>query len=434
VGNLLISISVFGITEYGFLYLFLPNLSAMSLTKTVARPRIHSIDILRGVVMVIMALDHTRDFFHKIIVEGGASVATGPTDLDTTTPLLFFTRWITHFCAPIFVFLAGTSAYLMSLKKSKAELSRFLITRGFWLILVEIIIITFGWTFNPLFNVIILQVIWAIGVSMVLLGLLVNLPYKVLLAIGIIIVFGHNLLDNPSISSGLKGSIFADLVYFGQFSVVNLDGTHFVFIVYSFLAWTGVMILGYCFGRLFTAQVDAGKRIRILLQLGFGLLLLFVILRSFNLYGDPVPWAQHPRGAVFSFLSFINLNKYPPSLQFLSVTIGVGMIALALLETARGKLAGIFRIYGRVPMFYYILHFYILHLIVVIVFFAQGFPTSEIVTPNNPFLFRPAAFGFGLAGVYIVWLITVILLFPLCRWYDRYKSAHIGEKKWLAYL
>lgn len=170
--------------------------------------------------MVIMALDHVRDFFHKVVVEGGASVATNPTDLATTTPFLFFTRWITHFCAPIFVFLAGTAAYLMTRKKTKAELSIFLIKRGFWLVLLEIFIITLGWTFNPLYNVIILQVIWAIGISMILLGLLIRLPFHLLLFIGLIIVFGHNLLDYPSVNKGLKdGSFLSDLIYFSNFAV-----------------------------------------------------------------------------------------------------------------------------------------------------------------------------------------------------------------------
>lgn len=406
---------------------------AAELTAT-SRSRINSIDIVRGIVMVIMALDHVRDFFHKVVVDGGASVATNPTDVDTTTPALFFTRWITHFCAPIFVFLAGTSAFLMSFKKTKAELSSFLIKRGTWLVLVEIIIISLGWTFNPLFNVIILQVIWAIGVSMILLGLLIQLPFRLVLAIGLIIVFGHNILDYPEISKDLRGGFFADLVYFSQFSVYSIDKDHFILIVYSFLPWTGVMALGYCFGRLFSPGTDPQWRRKRLLLMGTGLLLLFLVLRSFNLYGDPVPWSEHPRGSVFSFLSFINFNKYPPSLQFLSVTIGTGIILLALLEKARSGITDFFRLYGRVPMFYYILHFYIIHTLVVIVFFVQGFPTSMIVTPNNPFLFRPAEFGFGLLGVYIVWIVVVSILYPLCRKYDRYKSANIQKKKWLSYL
>jgi len=397
------------------------------------RFRVQSIDILRGIVMVIMALDHTRDFFFKAVVEGGgASVALDPTNLATTTPALFFTRWITHFCAPVFVFLAGTAAYLMRQKKSKSELSSFLIKRGFWLVLVEIFIITLGWTFNPLYNVIILQVIWAIGISMILLGLLIRLPFTLIFSIGFIIVFGHNLLDYPSVNSGLKGGFFSDLVYFTNFSVHNIDSNHLIIIVYAFLPWTGVMILGYCFGKLYENKIDPARRKKILLGLGTGLIILFIVLRFINGYGDPVPWSSQPRGALFTFLSFLNVNKYPPSLDFLSMTIGPAMILLALLEKAQSRVADFFKVYGRVPMFYYILHFYILHTLVVIVFLLSGYPASQIATPGNSFLFRPPDFGFNLWGVYAVWIFVVLVLYPICRKYDRYKSMH--KKWWLSYL
>lgn len=400
--------------------------------RAVSRNRIQSIDILRGVVMVIMAIDHVRDFFYKVPVTAGASVATNPTDLATTTPALFFTRWITHFCAPLFVFLAGTSIFLMSQKKSKSELSIFLIKRGMWLVLVEIILITFSWTFNPFYNYIILQVIWAIGVSMIVMGLLIRLPMQVLLAIGLVIVFGHNLLDYPAINRGVKGGWLADLLYFTNFSMYNLDKTHLVLIVYAFVPWTGVMMLGYCFGKLFTSQIDPAKRRKMLMMLGFGLWALFLILRFINNYGDPAPWSRQSRGDVFTFLSFLNVNKYPPSLDFLCVTIGAAMIGLALLERMATRFWDFFSVYGRVPMFYYILHLYLIHLIGVIVFFGEGFSTDQIVTPNNPFFFRPSAFGFGLLGVYIVWIIVVLALYPLCKKYDRYKSTH--RSWWLSYL
>jgi uncharacterized membrane protein len=398
------------------------------------RYRINSIDILRGIVMVIMALDHVRDFFHNTILEDGSSVATGPTDLETTTPALFFTRWITHFCAPIFVFLAGTSAWLMKDKKTKAEISRFLLTRGFWLVLVEILIITLGWSFNPFYNVIILQVIWAIGISMILLGLLIHLPFPVILGIGLLIVFGQNLLDYPSVNKELKGGFLADLLYFSKFSAYSIDKNHIILIVYAFLPWTGVMILGYCFGKLFEPAVAPARRRKILLLMGTGLILLFIVLRLINRYGDPVPWSEQSRGDVFSFLSFININKYPPSLDFLSVTIGGGLIALPFLEQVAGPVTRFFRVYGRVPMFYYILHFYIIHMLVVIFFFIQGYSTDRIVVENNPFLFRPPEFGFGLAGVYAVWIFVVAVLYPLCRKYDRYKTANSGKKWWLQYI
>ena len=413
--------------------LTIPRSAPVLKELTAARQRIQSIDVLRGIVMVIMAIDHVRDFFYKApLAGGGASVATNPTDLATTTPALFFTRWITHFCAPIFVFLAGTSIYLMSQKKSKSQLSTFLITRGVWLVLVEIILITLSWTFNPFYNVIILQVIWALGVSMIVMGLLIRLPLAVLLAIGIAIVFGHNILNYPAIGNHLKGGWLADLLYFTNFSAYSLDKTHFVMIVYAFVPWTGVMMLGYCLGQLFSAKFDSVRRRKIFLRLGFGLWALFLILRFINNYGDPVPWSTQSRGEIFTLLSFINVNKYPPSLDFLCITIGGGLIALALLERVQGKLADFFRVFGRVPMFYYILHLYLIHLIGVAVFFGEGFSVDQIVTPNNPFLFRPSEFGFGLLGVYIVWLIVIVTLYPLCKKYDRYKSTH--RNWWLSYL
>ena len=300
--------------------------------------------------------------------------------------------------------------------------------------IVEIVIITLGWTFNPLYNFVILQVIWAIGISMIILGLLVHLPFKAIFIIGFIIVFGHNLLDYESINKGLKGGVLANLFYFSNFSSFNIGKDHLFFIVYAFLPWTGVMLLGYCFGKLFQPKADPVWRRKILWQMGAGLLLLFILLRFINQYGDPVPWSSQPRGSIFTFLSFINVNKYPPSLDFLCVTIGGGMLLLSLLEGVRNRATDFFRVYGRVPMFYYILHFYLIHLLVVIFFFVQGYSTNQIVTPNNPFLFRPSDFGFNLWGVYAVWIFVVLALYPLCKRYDRYKTKNAGKKWWLSYL
>ena len=400
---------------------------------TLSRNRIESIDVLRGIVMVIMALDHVRDYFFTAnVTGGGASVALDPTNLATTTPGLFFTRWITHFCAPIFVFLSGTSVWLMGKKKSKAELGAFLIKRGFWLVLVELVIITLAWTYNPFYNLLILQVIWAIGISMVLFGLLVRLPFWFIFALGFIIVFGHNLLDYPEVNKNLKGGWLADIVYFSNFSIYSLSKGHLFLIVYAFLPWLGVMMLGYCFGVLFTTGIDSLSRKKILLYLGSGLILLFIIIRLGKGYGDPVPMSQQPRGTVFTFLSFLNVNKYPPSLAFLSMTLGIAMLMLVLLENIQNTVTSFFRVYGRVPMFYYILHLYIIHAVAVVVFFAEGFSTADIVTKDNPFLFKPPGFGFGLAGVYAVWLFVFLVLYPLCKKYDRYKSTH--RRWWLSYL
>lgn len=399
---------------------------------TTPKNRIQSIDNLRGIVMVIMALDHVRDFFYKANVQDASTVATDPTNMATTYPALFFTRWITHFCAPVFLFLSGVSIWLMSGKKTKSELSIFLIKRGCWLVFAELFIIGLGWTFDPLYHFFILQVIWAIGISMILLGLLVWLPYHVILILGLAIVFGHNLMDYPRINEGLKGSVFSDLVYFGVFKQYTLSDNHFVFLVYSFLPWTGLMMLGYCFGKLYKAQTDPKGRRNMLMTIGISLTLIFILLRFSNVYGDPVPWSQQTRGPVYTFLSFLNANKYPPSLIFISMTLGPAFIVLALLENWNNRFTGIMNIYGRVPMFYYILHFYIIHTIAVIVFYASGYTSKDIITPGAPFWFRPPSFGVPLWGVYIIWVIVVLVTYPLCKKYNRYKSTHTHW--WLSYI
>lgn len=300
--------------------------------------------------------------------------------------------------------------------------------------IVEIVIITFGWTFNPLFNLIILQVIWAIGVSMILLGLLVLLPYRVIFAIGLLIVAGHGIMDYPSVSDGLEGTFFSDLLYFSNFSAYPIDQKHFIIIIYAFLPWTGVMLLGYCFGKLFQSGVDPVWRRKMLIRIGAGLVLLFVVLRFTNIYGDPVSWAAQPRGTIYTFLSFFNLNKYPPSLLFLCMTIGPGILFLALIEKVQNGFTKIMNVYGRVPMLYYILHFYILHIILVIVFYLQGYGTKDIVPEGPPFFFKPNGLGFGLLGVYCIWLLVVVILYPICKKYDQYKTAHAREKWWLSYI
>jgi len=385
--------------------------------------------------MVIMALDHVRDFFYKADLGKAADAALDPTNMQTTYPALFFTRWITHFCAPIFVFLAGTSVYLMCQRKSKKEVSLFLIKRGFWLVFVELIIITFGWSFNPFFNLFIMQVIWAIGVSMILMGLLVLLPYEIILVIGLLIVFGHNyFMDIPSVKENMKGTWFGDLLYYSNFSVYKLWANHFFIIVYAFLPWTGVMLLGYCFGKLYRANFDPLRRRRLLIIIGTSLVILFIILRYTNMYGDPVPWESQPRGSVYTFLSFLNLNKYPPSLLFLCMTIGPGILFLALIEKIQNGFTKVMNVYGRVPMLYYILHFYIIHILLVITFYIQGYGTKDIVPAGLPFYFKPNGIGFGLLGVYATWIFVVVVLYPICKKYDRYKTAHIQEKPWLSYL
>ncbi len=385
-----------------------------------ANYRIASIDILRGLVMIIMALDHTRDFFHN------TAMTADPLDPATTTPALFFTRWITHFCAPVFVFLSGLSAYLSSRSKTKSEASMFLIKRGIWLVLVEICLVTLGITFNPFFNFIILQVIWAIGWSMVVLGLLIRLPFTIILITGILLVFGHNILDYLKLpSSGTSGNLLAILLT-SRGMVIPLDSSHFVGVFYAILPWTGVMLLGYCMGTWFQKEFPAEKRKRLLLITGVSTIFLFIILRYIIGYGDPNLWEKN------ILYSLINTTKYPPSLQYCCMTLGPALVFLALTENVRSAWSSVVSIYGKVPFFYYILHFYLIHTILVIVFFATGHTVAEIVDPRLPFLFRPLNFGYNLWIVYAIWLSVVAILYLPCRWYSKYKMQH--RQWWLSYV
>ena len=272
----------------------------------------------------------------------------------------------------------------------------FLIKRGIWLVIAEVFIVGLGWTFDPLYHLLILQVIWAIGVSMILLGLLVWLPYTVILVLSLAIILGHNLMDFPQIGNEVHGGVVSELAYFGVFKILSLSSTHSAIVVYSFLPWTALMMLGYCFGKLYMSQTDAKRRQRMVMTIGISVTAFFILLRFLNVYGDPLPWSPQPRGPLYTFLSFLNANKYPPSLLFMSMTIGPALIMLSLLERWNNRFTAIMNIYGRVPMFYYILHFYIIHIIVVIVFYASGYTSKDIITPGVPFLFKPPTFGLPL--------------------------------------
>ncbi|MBC7949510.1 MAG: DUF1624 domain-containing protein, partial [Chitinophagaceae bacterium] len=323
---------------------------------TATKQRIQSIDLLRGIVIVIMALDHVRDFFHD------QAMVDDPTNLQTTTPILFFTRWITHFCAPVFVFLAGTSGFLQSLRKTKKELSLFLLKRGLWLVFAELAIVTLGLTFDPTYHVFILQVIWAIGTSMIILGLLVWLPFPLILLYGFVIVFFHNMLDQVEAARGGQLNLFWKFVHGGPFFQSFDPGNpqRGVFVPYAFVPWSGVMALGYCLGKLFQRDVDPAVRRKTLIGLGLGLIALFILLRTINQYGDPRHWSEQERGSFYSFLSFINTNKYPPSLLYLSMTLGPALVLLALIEKLQNRFTNFFVTIGRVPFFFYILHFYLI--------------------------------------------------------------------------
>ena len=390
--------------------------------------RIDSIDVLRGIVMVIMAIDHVRDFLHQ------GAYLDDPLNISTTTPVLFFTRWITHLCAPTFVFLSGLSIYLQSTRKSSSELSSFLIKRGLWLIFVEFGLITLGMTFNPFYSLLIMQVIWAIGISMIILGFLSRLPYKFLLGIGLFIVLGHNALDFLEAEPGFKAGFWWDLFHHGSFAIYPIAKDHFIAIMYPFVPWTGLMILGYCFGIFFTPKFTSQQRQKILLRFGLSLIGFFIVLRAINLYGDPKPWAPQNTG-FHTFLSFIKVHKYPPSLAYMSVMIGIAILALSLLETIQNKITKAFRVFGRTAFFYYILHFYLVHTICMILYFSRGHSLVEAINSLQtfPFLFSIKGEGYSLGFVYLIWIFVISSLYPLCKWYDSYKTAH-KEKWWLSYL
>jgi uncharacterized membrane protein len=393
--------------------------------KTLIPARISSIDLLRGLVMIIMALDHTRDYFNA------DAFIYDPLDLQKTTVLLFFTRWITHFCAPIFVLLAGTSAFISGQRKTKKELSAFLVKRGLWLIFLELTIVNFSWFFNIHFTFILLAVIWTLGVCMICLAGLIFLPRKIILCLGIILVAAHNLLDHTHYpENNFMGFLWGFLHDQKMFP----EGHYTILMAYPILPWIGVMALGYCLGELYSSGYDAVKRRKLLLTIGSCSLILFVILRGINAYGNLKPWQEQP-SAIFSFLSFMNVTKYPPSLDYVLLTEGIALIFLSLTENISNRLTRFISVYGRVPMFYYLLHIYLIHIVALIAAVLTGFKWTDMTSFNTWISYMPnlRGYGFSLGAVYIIWIAIVLILYPACKWYDGYKSSH-RNKWWLSYL
>lgn len=386
--------------------------------------RIASIDLLRGTVMIIMALDHVRDYFHA------DAFVYDPLDLEKTSPFLFFTRWITHFCAPTFVFLAGCSAFLTGQRKTRKELSFFLFTRGIWLIFLELTIVNFGWLFNWRLPTLPLIVIWALGISMIALAALIHLPKKIILAVGFILVAGHNFLDPIQVAEPGPLKFFWSVLHVP--GVFNIAGKN-IFVGYPIIPWIGLMAIGYCFGQLYRPAIEAARRKRILITLGLSAVALFILLRLFNIYGDASPWTSQS-SSFYTFLSFIRTTKYPPSFLYILMTIGPALIFLALTERANGKLSSIISVYGRVPFFYYILHIYIIHLLAMFAaeFFHKNW-TDMIVSFWVNFDPQLQGYGFDLWVSYVLWIVIVVGLYPLCRWFDRYKRNN-KDKKWLSYV
>lgn len=387
--------------------------------------RIQSIDILRGLVMVLMALDHTRDYFHY-----DASIH-NPTDIETTTPFLFFTRFITHYCAPVFVFLAGTSASLYGNNKSKSQLFKFLFTRGFWLIILEIFLNSLNWTFDITYSFVVLQVIWAIGLSMMVLSILIYLPKKIILIIGTLLIIGHNLLD----SIVMEGDSWESITWYilHQSQGMPISQTRFVYFAYPVIPWIGLIALGYCFGTFYQKNFSALTRKKWLLYLGFGSILSFFVLRGINVYGNLTPWTIQDT-TIKTILSFFKVTKYPPSLAYVLITIGPSLLFLYAIENIKNKITDILLVFGRVPLFYYFLHLFVIHVFAILGVLVLNRNGQELLSniSENP-ISGLASHGYSLFIVYLVWIGIVTLLYFPCKKYMIYK-ANNKQKWWLSYL
>jgi uncharacterized membrane protein len=386
------------------------------------RRRIDSVDLLRGVIMILMALDHTRDYF------GAAAV--NPTDLATTTPALFFTRWVTHFCAPVFFLLTGTGAYLARRRRSTSDLSFYLITRGFWLIFLELVVMRFIWQFNFDYHVTMLTVLWALGWSMVVLGALVYLPTWSIAAFGVLLITLHNLTD--ALSPQTFGALAPLWVILHRPGFLFNGASHSVFVAYPLLPWIGVTAVGYALGSLY--KLGLAERRALLLRIGLSLIALFFLLRAVNVYGDPAPWSGQ-RNFGYTILSFINTTKYPPSLLFLLMTLGPALLVLRAVDGSVPRAFGPALTIGRVPMFYYLLHVVFIHCFAVgasLVRFGTVHWMFESPTIAQFPVTQPPGWPAPLPVVYLVWVTVVVLLYPFCRWYAAIKAR--SSNPLLSYL
>lgn len=388
---------------------------------TMTKPRIESIDLLKGLVMIIMALDHIRDYFHY------SAFYFDPTDPTQTTLPIFLTRFITHFCAPTFCFLAGTSAFMVGKRKSKSELSSFLLKRGLWLVFIEMTVVNFSWYFDVHFRSPGLLVIWSLGISMIVLAAVIYLPRKFILTFSLLLILCHNLLDTIHYDGNVLWAILHEFAFFKL-----TDGVEFL-VGYPIIPWIAVMSLGYYFGSFYDKSYDSTKRKKLFNLVGISAIILFVIIRFINRYGDPIPWKDYGT-LTKDLISFLNPSKYPPSLDYLLMTLGVAFLFLANAEKLKGKVVDFFSTFGRVPFFYYILHLYLIHLLALLFAQLSGFGWRTMILEHwvteTP---RLKGYGFPLWVVYAVWVGIILLLYPLCKKFDNYKQSH-KEKWWLSYL
>lgn len=377
-----------------------------------AAGRVPAIDRLRGLVIILMVLDHVRDFFSYERIS--------PTDLADTTPALFFTRWITHYCAPIFIFLAGVSGRLLARRLSRAALSRFLLARGVWLVVLEFTVVTFVWNFNFSYPVgLVMQVIWAIGMSMCVLAGLVFFQDLVISAVALLLIAGHNSLD------GIEPETFGAAA--PLWHVLHVAGrTPLGTTVYPLIPWVGVMAAGYVFGAVY--QLAPARQRRVTVIAGLTVSTLFVLVRLLNVYGDPEPWLRQA-SPLFTLLSFLNVSKYPPSLAYVLMTLGPGLLALAAFERLPKRVSDVLQIVGGVPLFAYVVHLALAHLFAGVLALGMGLGPYVL---THMFTSQSQGWGFGLLGVYTAWLAILSVLLPLCRWFGAWKRGHAAW--WVSYL
>lgn len=383
--------------------------------------RIASLDLLKGAIMIIMALDHVRDYFHF------DAFFFDPTDPEKTNIGLYFTRWITHFCAPTFSLLAGVSAYLIGIRKSKKELSFFLLKRGIWLIFIELTVVNFSWFFDIHFQTFGLFVIWSLGISMIFLAGIIYINLKNVLIFSLLMIFGHNALD----SFHFGNDIFWSIIH--EFNFIDLQSGRKLLVGYPIIPWIGVMSLGYYFGSYYNSEMNSTRRKRLFRIIGISSVLLFFVVRILNGYGNFQCWKNYD-SILSTLFSFFNPCKYPPSISYLLMTLGPVFIILSLTENLKGKIINTISVFGKVPFFYYILHIYLIHLLALITAWFTGFGWESLIikgwVTQSPLL---KGFGFNLWVVHLIWISIVIALYPFCKKFGYYKQNN-KDKAWLSYL
>jgi uncharacterized membrane protein len=377
--------------------------------------------------MMLMAIDHIRDFISS------AAMSFSPTDLTRTTTVLFFTRWITHFCAPVFCFTAGIGAFFWaSHGRTKPQLSRFLLTRGLWLMFLEWTVVRFFFFFDIRFDntLVILTVFWMLGLCMVVLAALVYLPTRLLAALSVAIIVLHNLLDGIQAAQFGRAAWVWNILH--QPGLVRLQNPT-VALAYPLIPWIGVMAAGYCFGRVL--QWEPAQRQRLMFRLGLALTVGFILLRAWNRYGDPFPWTAQ-KNSLFTLLSFLNTTKYPPSLAFLLMTLGPAIVAMGWLDRIRFSSANPLIVFGRVPFFFFLVHLALIHAIAILLGLLRYGPRSFLLMPapsmGGSRQMFPANYGYDLWVVYAVWIAVIAILYPACRWYGRLRQR--SRAWWLSYL